>query len=172
MNIFITGAESTGKSVLTELLSKHFDVPFLPEFAREYISSLNRPYDINDLEIIGKKQIAQIQEYKSKNLVLFDTGLVITYVWYEVKYEFVPGWLKQALAIDGMGKYLVCETDLPWEPDPLRENPTIREELNLRYKEIIRDVGFEWELVKGSGKERFAQAVRIIEDWIPDKGIK
>ena len=172
MNIFITGAESTGKSTLTEQLSKHFNVPCVPEFARDYISSLNRPYDISDLKIIGKEQIFQIRENHSKNLVLFDTGLVITYVWYEVKYGYVPNWLQQALPVHGNGKYLVCEPDLPWEPDPLRENPTLREELNSRYIRIIRDYGFEWDLVKGSGKERFAQAVRIVEHWMPGQGSK
>ncbi len=60
--IVITGAESTGKSTLTEALAKHFNVPYIPEIAREYIEKLPHKYNYRDVEIIAKpKQTSLIK---------------------------------------------------------------------------------------------------------------
>jgi len=172
MKVFVTGAESTGKSALTIQLADHYGVVYIPEFARDYVAALDRPYNMEDLGIIAKKQIAQINKNKGKKLIFFDTGLVITYVWYEYKYGHVPVWLSQALKEMGEGQYLVCEPDLPWEADPLRENPHIRDELHSRYIELISSLGFEWKAVNGSGNKRLARAVGIVDGWLSVSGIK
>ena len=169
MNVFITGAESTGKSTLAKELSRHFGVSYIPEFAREYIGSLNKPYDIKDLETIAQRQISDIARLTCQDLVFFDTGLVITYVWYEVKYNVVPDFLLRAMDELAKGKYLICEPDLPWIDDPLRENPFIREKLNIRYKELISQFGFEFTIISGRGKVRLNQAIKAVENWLIDK---
>ena len=60
--IVITGAESTGKSTLTEQLANHFKVPFIPEIAREYIEKLDRKYNYNDVEQIARLQVERMKE--------------------------------------------------------------------------------------------------------------
>ena len=55
--IVITGAESTGKSVLTKALANHFEVPFIPEIARGYVEKLNRKYNYRDVEQIAHEQV-------------------------------------------------------------------------------------------------------------------
>ncbi len=172
MNIFITGSESTGKSTLARKLSEHFGVAYVPEFAREYIASLNRPYNIADLELIAKRQINQIRQNSSKDLVFFDTGLIITYVWFEYKYQQIPGWLVETISVYGKGKYLLCEPDIPWEHDPVRENPDIRHELNARYQELITSLGFEWNLVTGDGEKRINNAIQTVDSWASWKEAK
>ena len=162
MRIFITGAESTGKSTLAKLLAEHFNAPFVEEFARVYISGLNRNYDINDLEVIGRKQIEQISSHKADELVFYDTGLIITYIWYQDKYGIVPDLLKQAIPVFGKGKYLLCDTDIKWENDSVRENPHRRHELNQIYESTIREYGFELKLVGGQGEERLNNAIEIV----------
>jgi nicotinamide riboside kinase len=39
------GPESTGKTTISELLSNHFNEPWVPEFARDYLNKINRPYE-------------------------------------------------------------------------------------------------------------------------------
>ena len=166
MNIFITGAESTGKSTLAKQLSRYFSVPFVSEFARDYISNLGREYNQSDLEVIGKRQLSQIRESRGNELVIFDTGLIITHVWYELKYGLVPKWLGQAIPEYGLGKYLLCEADIPWVEDPVRENPERREELNLLYQARIEGYGFECIPIKGSKNIRLKNSIEIVENWL------
>src|SRR5665811_850276 len=63
--IVITGAESTGKSTLTETLAIHFNVPFVPEIARDYVEKLDRKYTFEDVEIIARKQVEQLDSLKN-----------------------------------------------------------------------------------------------------------
>ena len=77
MNIFVTGAESTGKSTLTKQLAEYYGVVFIEEYARTYIAGLGREYNLDDLAVIAKKQIEQIAYYRDESLVFFDTGLII-----------------------------------------------------------------------------------------------
>ncbi len=51
------GPESTGKTTLSKLLSKQFNEPWVPEFARDYLTKINRPYIKEDLVEIAKGQI-------------------------------------------------------------------------------------------------------------------
>jgi hypothetical protein len=93
--IIITGAESTGKSALTEGLANHFQLPFIPEFARSYIENLGRKYNYNDLILIAKNQIQQLNEFKQSGLhwIFSDTWLIITKIWFEEVFGKSPGWL-------------------------------------------------------------------------------
>jgi len=165
MKIFVTGAESTGKSELTSGLSNHYDSPFVPEYARDYLGSLNREYTKEDVCLIARKQIEQIRENQVRELVFFDTGLIITQVWLEVRFNSSPPWLEKAIREYGPGNYLVCQPDIPWVDDPLRENPDRREELNRLYIDKIKAAGFHYGLVEGMDEKRLSNAISIVNGW-------
>ena len=55
--IAIVGPESTGKSILSEQLAKHYNSLFVAEYAREYIEQLQRDYTIEDIETIARMQL-------------------------------------------------------------------------------------------------------------------
>jgi nicotinamide riboside kinase len=61
--------------------------------------------------------------------------------------------------------YLLCNTDLPWEYDPLRENPDDRERLFELYKKELEDRGFSFAIISGTGKERLENAVKAIKEY-------
>jgi nicotinamide riboside kinase len=172
MRIFITGSESTGKSTLTEGLSEFYKSMHFPELAREYLDARGPGYTEEDVREIARLQIRQIRESPAEGLVFFDTGLIITLVWLEVKYGSSPSWLKNAIKEDGRGCYLVCQPDIPWVHDPLRENPDRRDELNEMYINKIKEFGFTFATVNGVGRERVENAVRIIDRWILESPVK
>lgn len=60
--ITIVGAESSGKTTLASLLSTRMDCPWVPEYARDYLSTLDRPYQQEDLNAIALGQIALMRE--------------------------------------------------------------------------------------------------------------
>jgi nicotinamide riboside kinase len=159
---FITGAESTGKSTLTAELAQLFNGTGVPEYARTYLESINRPYDYSDVEFIARSQISLIYQHRMQPIVFFDTCLINLKVWFKEVYNRVPVFLEEEIPAAGQGIYLLCEPDLPWQYDPLRENPHRREYLTEKYIQEINAAGFIYFRVSGIGEERVRNAVEII----------
>ncbi|HDR50910.1 MAG TPA: ATPase [Mariniphaga anaerophila] len=167
--IVITGAESTGKSALTQWLANHFQAPFIPEYARDYIEKLGRKYLFSDVEFIARKQIQQLNELQKTNspLIFSDTWLIITKIWFEEVYGRKPEWLEQKITNTKIDLFLVCDTDLPWIPDPVRENGgEKRLYLQKKYIETIEEYGFNYKIIRGKDDLRFTCALKYISKMI------
>jgi NadR type nicotinamide-nucleotide adenylyltransferase len=164
--ILITGPESTGKSALASALATHFKGTVVPEYAREYMLKLKRHYVYEDVEHIALHQSKAYDRSEMKSeWVFFDTWLIITKVWFEVVYGKVPHWIDERIRKAHFDLVLVCDTDIPWIPDPVRENGgQRREKLMDRYRKELEQYGLEWCLVSGTGKERTRRAVQIIHE--------
>ena len=160
--VVITGAESTGKSTITEFLAHHFNVPYIPEIAREFVENLNRKYNFRDVEDIAKKQVEQLNVLKNSNhtFIFVDTWLIITKIWFEVVFDKVPSWLESEIQNTRIDLFLVCDVDLPWQPDPIRENGgESRLILHKKYLENIENYNFEHKIISGKNKTRFKNAL-------------
>jgi NadR type nicotinamide-nucleotide adenylyltransferase len=168
-NIVITGPECTGKSTLAIDLARRYNTEYIPEYARIYIENLNRPYNYGDLELIAQRQINDFKEYQKKaNRILFlDTYLIITKVWFDVVYNRCPAWIIQELQQHEIDLFLVCDTDIPWIPDNVRENGgEMREKLKSIYISEIEKFGYKYHLISGSGNQRLASAIDIIDNFV------
>lgn len=164
--IVITGAESTGKTTLAEALANHFRIPYIPEIARDYIEKLNRKYNYNDVEIIAKKQILQLDELNKQNIpyIFIDTWLLNTKVWFEEVFGKTPSWLITTINETKIDLFLVCDIDLPWIYDPVRENGgEQRKILHNKYIENIKQFGFKFEIVSGRNELRLKNALKILK---------
>jgi NadR type nicotinamide-nucleotide adenylyltransferase len=163
--VVITGAESTGKSVLTKWLANHFQVPFIPEFAREYVENLNRHYNYSDVEFIAKKQISELNRLKTTNhpFIFADTWLIITKIWFEVVFNESPSWLDETIKNTPIELFLICDTNLPWIPDSVRENGgKQREILQKKYIDTIEHYGFDYRIIGGKNAQRFQNALEAL----------
>jgi NadR type nicotinamide-nucleotide adenylyltransferase len=167
--IVITGAESTGKSVLTKWLAYYLNVPFIPEFARDYIENLNRNYNYLDVEKIAKKQVSQLETLKQSEhpYVFVDTWLIITKIWFEVVFKKVPSWIEPAIKETKIDLFLVCDTNLPWKPDSVRENGgEQREILQSMYIRELQKHNFKYKIVSKKGDNRFNAALNEVNRLI------
>lgn len=163
--IVITGAESTGKTTLTERLATHFGVPFIPEIARNYVENISRKYTFSDVETIAKMQIEQFNRIiKTESTYIFiDTWLIVTKTWFEFVYNQTPEWLISEIEKSKIDLFLVCDTDLPWISDPVRENGgENRILLQKKYIDDINKFQFNHEIVSGINDERFFNAIRFL----------
>src|SRR5665213_2069267 len=117
--VAILGAESTGKTTLAKQLASHYESIFVPEFAREYIEDLKRPYTLDDIETIAKQHYKNEQDAMIKaNRILFtDTELIISKVWCEEKFKTVPDWIAEHLPTQRYDLYILTANDIPWEND-------------------------------------------------------
>ena len=151
----IIGPESTGKSTLSAYLAHRYNGMLIPEYAREYMEHLapDYTYPYEDIVAIARQQIQQLEElhqaFSTKDtLVFFDTELIITTVWFEHKYGIVPDFVLEALHRYPMDIYLLCYPDMPWQPDPVRENPNIREYLFEWYEREIQTLNIPYYIIK------------------------
>ncbi|TDN97282.1 AAA family ATPase [Sunxiuqinia elliptica] len=169
VRIAITGPESTAKSTLAHELAEHFKGIFYPEYARQYLESQSTEYTYEDVEAITRKQIEQYHEAENSNapFVFFDTWLIISKIWFQWVYQREPEWLENQIDELPIDLYLLCLPDIPWEPDPLRENGG-EERLHLFgvYKEELIARNQRFVEVGGLGEERTRNAIRAVQSCL------
>ncbi len=166
IRIVITGPECTGKSTLSADLALHYNTVFIPEYAREYVEKLSRPYTYEDVVHIAETQIRQEEEYEKKanGLLFYDTYLIITKVWFDVVYKKRPQWIDEKLKKNHIDLFLLCNTDIPWMPDAVRENGgEMREKLFRIYRQQLEYYGCNYVVISGKGYERFRHAMEAVE---------
>jgi nicotinamide riboside kinase len=166
--IVITGAESTGKSILSVAMAKHYDAIWIPELARDYVEKLDRHYTYNDIELIARKQIEIEQSLSPEtSIVFFDTWLVITKVWFEFVFGQSPSWLHDYISASNIDLFLLCDIDIPWEADPVRENGgETRKILHETYINELSKYGFNYKIVSGKDEKRTQNAINIVNDLL------
>lgn len=167
--IVVIGPESTGKSTLSKSLAEYFNCPWVPEYAREYIERLDRPYRYEDLLEIARGQIREEEKAieKSTNLLICDTDLQVIKVWSQHKFRKVHPWISQQISERKYSLYLLADIDIPWENDPQREHPDPeeREYFFGIYRKIVIDSGVPYKVISGSIKERLMKSVEFIEEY-------
>lgn len=165
--IIVTGPESTGKTALSETLTLKLNAALIPEYARSYVENLKRPYTYQDLEKIARYQIQQEKKWTEtcdRGILLMDTWLIITKVWFEVVYGIFPDWIEEYISSDEIDLFLVCRPDLPWIADPVRENGgAMRQILFDRYCNEIELHGFSYEIVEGYEEIRVQNALELLK---------
>jgi nicotinamide riboside kinase len=164
--IVITGPESTGKTLISAYLSEKLVCPWIPEYARDYVGRLDRPYTYEDVEHIADIQIKQKNEIERSgaSMVILDTWLIITKIWFLEVFGKVPLRIDKEMVKHKIDLFLVCKPDIPWMPDPLRENGgAMREYLMNRYIDEIKKTGWKFVLIGGIGDVRYQNALLAIE---------
>jgi NadR type nicotinamide-nucleotide adenylyltransferase len=165
IRIAVTGPESTGKSLLAKNLARHYNEVFVPEYAREFIDRLQRPYTREDILAIAKGQLkAESDLAQSARRFLFcDTELIVTKIWSLHKYGDCDPFVLESIKSNRYGLYLLCDIDLPWEFDPQREHPDLREYFFEWYKRELEAYGFPYAVISGSGRQRTENAISALE---------
>jgi NadR type nicotinamide-nucleotide adenylyltransferase len=164
--VVVTGPESTGKSSLSKMLALHYGTVWVPEYSREYVAGLGRKYNYDDVEHIAREQVRREKDYISlaKKFIFFDTHLIVTKVWFRVVYGRYPEWIDDAIRGSCLDLFLLCNTDIPWIADPVRENGgEMREKLLEMYMEEITSFGFPWKLISGRDHNRILSAIKILD---------
>ncbi|MBK6835613.1 MAG: ATP-binding protein [Bacteroidetes bacterium] len=160
IKVAVIGPESTGKSEMCRQLAKEYNTIFVPEFARNYLTNLGKPYTYEDVIYIGEQQMLLEKEYEKRaNKILFcDTNLITIKIWLQVVFNKVPFYMDVLINKNKYDKTFLMDIDLPWENDPLREHPNRRKEiLNLHLIEL-ESHKTKFNLINGVGTERLQNA--------------
>ncbi len=165
IRIAITGPESTGKSTLSKKLANHYQTIWVPEYARDYIDRLHRPYGQSDLIDIAKGQISMEKKAFSRanRLLICDTELTVIKIWSQSKYGNVDPFILEKHHEQTYDVYLLMDIDLPWEYDPQRENPEKRKYFFDWFEKELKASKIHYEVINGDHEQRFVNACTIID---------
>ena len=173
--IVVLGPESTGKSTLCEALAKHYGVVDCEEYARQYLNENGTKYNLEDLLTIAKGQLTleqkaidkaeQLLIETSKNKIVIDTNMYVMKVWCEYVFNNCHTYILDEINNRKYDLYLLCDIDLPWSADEMREYPDEkpRQELFAIYKDILINQNTPWGIVSGVGDERTQNAIKLID---------
>jgi NadR type nicotinamide-nucleotide adenylyltransferase len=162
--IAIVGPECTGKTELARFLANHYQTVWVPEFAREYLETLGRPYQKSDLTTIARGQLHSENAIAqtANRLVFCDTNLVVIKIWSEFKYGSCDPEIATLMAKQLYDLHLLTDIDLPWEDDPLREHPNKRQELFGLYEEELKRTKTNYRIIRGHSIARRQAAVEAV----------
>jgi NadR type nicotinamide-nucleotide adenylyltransferase len=165
IRIAIVGPESTGKTTLAAQLAKHYNTCFVPEYAREYIDKLKRPYTIDDIITISKSQVDMEDKMalSANKILICDTNLVVTKIWAEHAFAYCPEWILSNIKKRKYALHLLTCPDIPWEADSQREHPHLREQLFEKYRTELDEEKIPYQLISRTGESRTEMAIKIIE---------
>lgn len=171
IKVAIVGPESSGKTFLAEKLAAHYKCMWVPEYAREYLEKHGHHYTKEDVEKIANGQLIAEEatakragEPEDRSMLICDTNLLVIKIWMDDKYGSTPSWIEEEIVRRKYHLHLLTAPDIPYEYDPLRENPKRGTYFFKEYEKLLRRLKFPYAII--SGANRTSQAVKAVEKFI------
>jgi NadR type nicotinamide-nucleotide adenylyltransferase len=184
IKVVVIGPESTGKSTLCEKLAAHYNTIWVEEYAREFLLKNGNAYTQEDLLIIAKGQIENeekaiqllsesgsafpfggLRGQTNKKLLLIDTDMLVMKVWSEFVFNACDYFILNQIVERKYDCYLLCEPDIDWVKDELREYPDVETRLTLfhHYKDLMAHQHCNWKSINGDYESRLQKAISHID---------
>lgn len=161
IKIAIVGPESSGKTTLAQDLAASLSYTLIPEYARAYFAQKGDVrYQLHDIVNIAKGQL-ELEE-ASASAVVCDTTLLVCKIWAEVRFGQCPRWIREHYLPQSYTHHFLTTPDIPWQPDPLRENPHDRDWLFSLYQEELEKACASYTIISGSPEERLRTALATL----------
>jgi nicotinamide riboside kinase len=170
MKIALLGAESTGKTQLSQELAQALrqrgqTVAVVPEYLREWCVREGRTPRPEEQLPIAQEQERRADEAATRaQVVIADTTAVMVAIYSAMLFQ--DGTLYR-FALERQRGYdltLVTGLDLPWVADGLqRDGPHVREPVDTLVRQALGDAGVPYRVVYGAGAERARNALTAID---------
>jgi NadR type nicotinamide-nucleotide adenylyltransferase len=171
IKIAVVGPESTGKSTISQQLALHYNTVWVPEYARRYCEKLLAECTWED-EInmfLGQLELEEQMASKANGILICDTTFITVKIWSDHMFGRTPQKVLDELPIHKYDFYLLMDIDLPWEEDPLRDFPHMREHFMEVWHKELKALGAIYSLISGTDEERFRNAVSHIDRFLLSK---
>jgi NadR type nicotinamide-nucleotide adenylyltransferase len=161
IKVAITGPESSGKTTLCQSLADHFNVGYIPEFARTYLEKTDGKYTQSNLDEMAQGQLKSILSVLH-SITICDSDFSVLEIWSKYKYGNVSDLINEFVKKNIFDLHILCSPDIPWEEDTQRENPNDRDELFELYKASLEIHDKHFIVVSGSHKKRLKESLKNI----------
>lgn len=148
------GTESTGKSTMAKRMAEIFQTEFVPEVARELITS--NDFSVEDIINIGHAQTQRVlAKTKTANKILFcDTDVIITQIYSRHYLHEVPEVLYELEKQVQYDAYFFFDIDTQWVADGLRDLGSEREKMKRIFIHELEKRKIAYHMVSGSWEEK------------------
>lgn len=164
LRVVLVGSECTGKTELAEWLAAELQVPMSPEYAREYAEARggSAALTVDDVGPIARGQL-DAEEHavaaaleQGSAVVVHDTDLLSTLVYAAEYYGVgaVPSWLPETVLERTPAVYLLCDIDVPWHGDPVRDVTRERQVMQRAFEDALGRVGTAVVRLQGARQAR------------------
>ena len=170
--IVLYGPESTGKTTMARALAAHYNAPWVPEFARDYLQGkwdrekkICEPHDLIPIAQ-GQMKLENEAASSSDSFIFCDTDLLTTKVYSESYYE---GWcdplLNEYALKNQYDLYLLLYIDTPWVDDDPRDRPHQREDMFEQFKGALEKYNRPYLLLRGDIDQRLSKAINHLNQF-------
>lgn len=162
------GSESTGKSFMAKKLAQVYNTEFVPEVAREQITS--NEFTEADITKIGYAQIERINEkLKTANKILFcDTDTITTQIYSQHYLHTIPPVLYELEKQVQYDQYFLFDIDVPWVADHMRDLGNEREKMFRVFKGALDERNISYQIVSGNYQQREELLREVIDRMLND----
>jgi HTH-type transcriptional regulator, transcriptional repressor of NAD biosynthesis genes len=168
--VVVFGTESTGKTTLAQRLAAQFGEPWAPEFVREFWDLRGGKITAEDLGTIALGQMANedFAAARARRVMFCDTDLLTCTLWDDLLFPGAcPPWVRTEAEerARGYAQYLLCDTDIPFAPDPQRSFPDEagRAKGRLIWREALEKRRLPLVEIRGDRARREAAAIAAVE---------
>jgi HTH-type transcriptional repressor of NAD biosynthesis genes len=150
------GPESTGKSTMAKKMAAHFNTEFVPEVAREFVTSnVFTAEDISTIAVEHYKRIVEKRKTANK-LLLCDTDAITTAIYSQHYLHTVPPIVYELEKKVSFDLYFLFDIDVEWVADELRDLGNQRERMFNLFKNELEKRSIPFLIVSGSYEQREA----------------
>ena len=176
VRVCVTGPESTGKTTLARSLAEWVGTEWVPEASRVYAERVRRELLASDVLPIAREHIALAEAGEAlargggRRTIILDTDLVSTVIYSRHYYGAVPRWVVQRERERRADLYLLCDVDVPWVPDGIRDRPTDRDQMFARFEQALDRRRSKLVIIRGDWNTRWAIARSAVASLLEHTG--
>lgn len=167
--VAVVGAESTGKTALAQGLAPRLAAltglrcTWVSEWLREWCNAEGRTPLAHEQAAIATEQHRRIDAAAAAHdIVIADTTALMTAV-YSQQFFGDDGLDTLAVALHRRcDATLLTAPDLAWQPDPLRDGPAVRAQVDTRLRDMLTRHALPWHGVQGLGAARVGSALAAL----------
>ncbi len=170
IKVAILGTESTGKTTLTEKLSKHFNCSSVHEAGRDLIPD-SKAFEYDDLYLVASEHAKRIEKATQGNcpLVIMDTDIHITKSYASFIFERELEVDSSITDVNKADLYIYLNNDVEYTQDGTRLSIIDRNKLDISHRETLRRHHIEFVDITGDWEQRFEKAVALISELVNKK---
>jgi NadR type nicotinamide-nucleotide adenylyltransferase len=168
VRVCVTGPESTGKTTLAARLADHSHTVWVPEASRAYAERKQSPLLLDDVVPIAREHVAMADDAArlASGMLVLDTDLLSTVIYSRHYYGVVPPEVDTLERARRADLYLLCDVDVPWVPDGVRDRPADRERMLALFRDALDARELRWTMIRGDWDERWHAARDTVDIFL------
>jgi HTH-type transcriptional repressor of NAD biosynthesis genes len=167
IKVMVLGTESTGKTILTKRLAKHYNCSSVKEAGRDLIANSNS-FEFDDLHLIASEHAKRIDKavLEQSPLIIIDTDIHITKSYANFTFDKTLEVKSKIYNSNKADLYLYLNNDVEYVQDGTRLSEADRNLLDISHRQILSENNINFIEINGNWNNRFEKSIEHINKLI------